>query len=405
MLAAFFTTVTILFVYWYAALLKAYKAYLTNKQDFKPGKLACLLVANFIVVMFVSFFPAAILEVDNVTLALLPGIILSLVGSYIIYSKYDSNYKLTEKVIEKLNNLFKHTIEPSLLDTIARYKQYRQPIDVQKVLCQKEWVALDELNKVETLIFQPDGTVMVTANGGVILRKWQYVAQNKCFTIMRTDNTGTMLNPVFVDELVLIFQKEGTPECMFLVDKNLLDGKDKYTVDFVLEYLGRYESNTDARPTEVMTAQDTVEQMKREKENKSWLLACEKNTLESYTEFLDQHPNGMYANEAKLKISVLDDELFEKCEGIEDLRTYLKTFPSSNHKHEALQQIMELQSKKKHQLKGKAERIFYVTLILVSCIVILLSILYLLVSPTAFYFYMIILIAMGVLVLFFLFIL
>ncbi len=124
-----------------------------------------------------------------------------------------------------------------LLDTIDRFKRYSQKLDVQTVLCSKAWYVLNEDGDTENLIFQPDGTVLVSVNGSIKKCTWQYIPQNRSISIMHTESEGTMLKATFIDGTVLAFNKSGTNECMFLID-NTLDNEHKMqSLEAVKKYL------------------------------------------------------------------------------------------------------------------------------------------------------------------------
>ena len=124
-----------------------------------------------------------------------------------------------------------------LLDTIDRLKRFSQSLDVKTILCSKAWYVLNEDGDTENLIFQEDGTVLVSVNGSLKKYTWLYIPQNQSLSIMHTDSDGTMLKPAYIDGKVLAFQKIGTKECMFLID-DALGEKDKLlTLDSVKKYL------------------------------------------------------------------------------------------------------------------------------------------------------------------------
>ena len=108
-----------------------------------------------------------------------------------------------------------------ILDTIERFKRYSQKLDVKTILCSKAWYVLNEDGDTENLVFQEDGSVLVSINGSTTKHTWQYIPQNNSLNIMHSEKEGTMLKPAFMDGKILAFNKIGTKECMFLVDDSI----------------------------------------------------------------------------------------------------------------------------------------------------------------------------------------
>ena len=124
-----------------------------------------------------------------------------------------------------------------ILDTVERVKRYSQSLDVKTILCSKAWYVLNEDGDTENLIFQPDGSVLVSVNGSTKKYTWQYIPQNQSLNIMHSEVEGTMLKPAFIDGTILAFNKIGTKECMFLIDDSLDESKKIYSLESVKKYL------------------------------------------------------------------------------------------------------------------------------------------------------------------------
>ena len=150
-----------------------------------------------------------------------------------------------------------------LLDTIERYKRFSQSLDVKTILCSKAWYVLNEVGDTENLVFQEDGTVLVSVNGSLKKYKWLYIPQNQSLSIMHTDTDGTMLKPAYIDSKVLAFQKIGTKECMFLID-DALGEKDKLlTLDSVKKHLIELEQRAIEEDKKLMLLQIIEERNKQ----------------------------------------------------------------------------------------------------------------------------------------------
>ena len=150
-----------------------------------------------------------------------------------------------------------------LLDTIDRFKRFSQSLDVKTILCSKAWYVLNEDGDTENLVFQEDGTVLVSVNGSLKKYKWLYIPQNQSLSIMHTDTDGTMLKPAYIDGKVLAFQKIGTKECMFLID-DALGEKDKLlTLDSVKKHLIESEQRAIEEDKKLMLPQIVEERNKQ----------------------------------------------------------------------------------------------------------------------------------------------
>lgn len=134
-----------------------------------------------------------------------------------------------------------------ILDIIGRFKKYSQQLDVKTILCSKAWYVLNEDGDTENLVFQEDGSVLVSINGSTTKHSWQYIPQNNSLNIMHSEKEGTMLKPAFMDGKVLAFNKIGTKECMFLVDDSINENEKILSLDAVKKYLLRYEERENER--------------------------------------------------------------------------------------------------------------------------------------------------------------
>ena len=107
-----------------------------------------------------------------------------------------------------------------LLDTINRIKQYSATLDAQTNLSGKSWVVFNDSGDKEVLIFNADGTVLMTVNGSGIKRTWQWIAANKSLIISQPDDSIVMLHPEYLDNSVMALNRDGTNEYAFLIDEN-----------------------------------------------------------------------------------------------------------------------------------------------------------------------------------------
>lgn len=109
-----------------------------------------------------------------------------------------------------------------LLNIPNELKNFSQKKDVEALLCSKSWEVFNDEGNKQILIFQKNGTLLVSTNGDVINSTWQFIPANKSIIISAEGKT-TMLNPVFVDSVVLAMGKNGTQECLFMIDETRTD--------------------------------------------------------------------------------------------------------------------------------------------------------------------------------------
>lgn len=148
-----------------------------------------------------------------------------------------------------------------ILGTIERFKRYSQQLDVKTVLCSKAWYVLNEDGDTENLIFQEDGSVLVSINGSTKKYTWNFIPQNQSLNIMHSETEGTMLRPAFMDGKILAFNKIGTKECMFLVDDFLNDSEKILSLEAMKKYLLDIENKA-------IAAEQEIERKKKEEEEK-----------------------------------------------------------------------------------------------------------------------------------------
>lgn len=129
-----------------------------------------------------------------------------------------------------------------LFNTIDRIKQYSQKLDATTILCQKAWYVLNEDMQQEVLIFRQDGSVIVSSQGETKKYTWEYLQQNNSVLINHTDIDGTMLKPAFMCEEILALRKDGTNECMFLIDNESDKMQKVRSIEAVNQYFAQVET-------------------------------------------------------------------------------------------------------------------------------------------------------------------
>lgn len=106
-----------------------------------------------------------------------------------------------------------------LFDTLNRYKQFSETLDVKAILCNKSWWIFNNSDEKEIYIFQGDGTLIISYGGKVTNATWQYIPVNKSL-IISTKDEAYMLHPAFIDEKIFALQQDGTNKFAFMIDEN-----------------------------------------------------------------------------------------------------------------------------------------------------------------------------------------
>lgn len=109
-----------------------------------------------------------------------------------------------------------------LFDTFNRYKRFSDKLDVQAILCNKSWWVFNDLGEKELYIFQINGNLIISISGRVSNAKWEYIPANKSI-IVTGHGQSYMVHPAFVDNIILVFQVDGTNEYAFLIAEYNLD--------------------------------------------------------------------------------------------------------------------------------------------------------------------------------------
>jgi len=109
-----------------------------------------------------------------------------------------------------------------LLNIPKELKKFSQELDVKALLCNKTWEVLNDEGNKQVFIFQNDGKLLISTNGDVTNSTWQFITANNSIVITALDQT-TMLHPAFIDGVIFAMQKDGTQECLFLIDEQNKD--------------------------------------------------------------------------------------------------------------------------------------------------------------------------------------
>lgn len=106
-----------------------------------------------------------------------------------------------------------------LLDVFSEYKRFSQGLDVKAIICNRPWYIFNEDGEKEVLIFQKDGSIIVSNNGIVSDGTWKYIPANTSL-IITTSEASLMLHPIYTDNNIIAMNLDGSEEVLLLIDEN-----------------------------------------------------------------------------------------------------------------------------------------------------------------------------------------
>ena len=155
-----------------------------------------------------------------------------------------------------------------LLNIPKELKKISQELDVKALLCNKTWEVLNDEGNKQVFIFQNDGRLLISTNGDVTNSNWQFITANHSIVITVKDQT-TMLRPAFIDGVVFAMQKDGTQECLFLIDEhNKSICPNRTLTELKLYFYKEVEKILEAEAKQREQPQREQERKKREEEQK-----------------------------------------------------------------------------------------------------------------------------------------
>lgn len=111
-------------------------------------------------------------------------------------------------------------------------------LDIIATLCDKSWIVFNDEGVRILLIFQDDGTLIVSRNGNVSKQKWSYIKANSTILIEDTKQSF-LLHPAFIDNVIFALKQDGTEHHLFMIDEK----QQGELSTFTLQYLNQYFIN------------------------------------------------------------------------------------------------------------------------------------------------------------------
>lgn len=118
-----------------------------------------------------------------------------------------------------------------IINSIKKIKFHKENIDIKQFICDKPWLAFNELGEEELYIFLPSGIMVISRHGNVTNASWKYINANKTI-IITTPNGSVMVHPAYYDDLVIALQKDRTDEYAILINEN---NKDKFKPQNIID--------------------------------------------------------------------------------------------------------------------------------------------------------------------------
>lgn len=177
-------------------------------------------------------------------------------------------------------------------------------LDVEAVLCSKAWYVLNEDIDREVLFFKKDNTGYASVNGNTTPFRWEYIPQNNSLLINHSEMNGILLRPAYFENGILACQKDGTMECMFLLDDERNNIEKILTLVALEESLAnleqRYEEQIRLEAEQALKAE---EERKRKEEEERQKKAEEERKKKQEEEDINVI-NGCFIGRTFVKIEV-----------------------------------------------------------------------------------------------------
>lgn len=149
-------------------------------------------------------------------------------------------------------------------------KKVGEKLNAKSSICDKAWEVYNEDDLKLVYIFNRDGSLMISTNGDVERASWQYLKAN-CSFILNTAEGSSMFIPTYLDDVLLILQKDGTDNYLLLLNA------DEKVIKRTLLAISSYLEQKNVEYEEAHIRKKRREQMKsarmerEEEEGYSWI--------------------------------------------------------------------------------------------------------------------------------------
>ena len=106
-----------------------------------------------------------------------------------------------------------------LFNIIPEIKKYSKELDSLTLLCEQNWVVLDENAGMKVVyIFRKNGQLLISLNGNINKGNWEFIQNN--IILIEISNESFMFRNEFFDENILILKKDGNSESIFFINES-----------------------------------------------------------------------------------------------------------------------------------------------------------------------------------------
>lgn len=143
----------------------------------------------------------------------------------------------------------------------ARLKSFNENLDVKEALCGKTWEVVNDEGVKPLIIFNADGTLLITLNGKAIMSSWQYIPADSSILIS-TDDETTMFHPVFYDKVIFALQQDGVERYLFMFDEAMKPLFQEMTLSILESFFRERERRVEMEELKKQLLEEEEEKMR-----------------------------------------------------------------------------------------------------------------------------------------------
>ncbi|MCD8433527.1 hypothetical protein LNJ05_12220 [Tenacibaculum finnmarkense genomovar ulcerans] len=107
-------------------------------------------------------------------------------------------------------------------DLIPKIQRYSKKLDDLTNITNANWIIIEEIfNSKKTYIFRPNNQLIISTDGSVEKRKWEYIENNSL--LIDIENESFLFKLGFLDANFFILKLDNKNEYLFLVNENIFD--------------------------------------------------------------------------------------------------------------------------------------------------------------------------------------
>lgn len=158
-------------------------------------------------------------------------------------------------------------------------------LDVQAILCGRAWVIFNDENVKVILIFEKDGTLIISRNGNASKGSWNYINANSTILIEES-HQAFLLHPSFLDEVVFALRQDGTEHYIFLIDEKSQNMFDTLCLNSLHQYFSNRAQKAIERQEQLKKQtieEELIKQRRRQEDEKRRSVMSLRNRLQKET--------------------------------------------------------------------------------------------------------------------------